>query len=94
MAKIRLSRQANEDLNQIVLDIMEQNPVAALQLHDFVWRRLNQLRAHPRSGRPGIAAGTSELVVNKNYIVVYEFDDEDEVLVLAIHYAGQDWRRS
>ncbi|WP_417209445.1 type II toxin-antitoxin system RelE/ParE family toxin [Antarctobacter sp.] len=55
----------------IVDDISDDNPDAALALMEEIQGKVAQFPAHPKRCRPGRTAGTRELVVRPNYIVVY-----------------------
>lgn len=74
--------------------IVERNPAAAAQVIGRIRIAADRLRAFPRIGRAGAAAGTYEWVVRDlPYIVVYEVDhQEDEVVVLAVFHGAQDRR--
>ncbi len=57
--------------------------------------RLNETDAllnHPTLYKPGRVKGTREMVVRPNFIVVYELDGTDVVILNVLH-AAQLWPR-
>jgi toxin ParE1/3/4 len=64
-AKARLS------LHQINYYIAERNPSAAQRLKDAIDQAVSNLPQHPYLYRLGLVAGTREIVVHPNYVVVY-----------------------
>ena len=87
--KIRWTARAAVDLEYIVNYIRKDNPAAALRMARTIYRGIAGLRDFPRSGRTGLAEDTRELVFSP-YIVVYEILN-DQVRVLRIRHAAQDW---
>lgn len=69
---------ASQDLDQILGYIEEHNLLAALNLQESIEYAVSQLPFHPYLYRLGRVAGTRELVVHPNYLVIYR------VAVLAI----------
>jgi len=51
----------------------------------------DSLDIFPRRGRIGRDSTTRELVTVRLYIVVYEIDDADNVTILSVWHAAQDW---
>lgn len=74
----------------IVDHIATDNPDAALTLLEDIERRAGNLSHHPRMGRLGRVAGTRELVVHANYIVVYA-ERGDGPVVLRVLHAARLW---
>ncbi|ESQ86849.1 hypothetical protein ABAC460_21775 [Asticcacaulis sp. AC460] len=81
---------ARADLLAIVDYISDDNPDAAQSLKDDIEAKLAKLRARPKLFRPGRVAGTREMVVRPNYIVIYAFDAH-KVFVLRVLHAAQQW---
>ena len=77
----------------IVDYISDANPDAAEALKEDIERKVSRLRENPRLYRIGRVAGTREMVVNSNYIVVYT-DDPDTVTILRVLHAAQQWPRT
>jgi toxin ParE1/3/4 len=90
--KVVVRESAAQDLEQIFEWIAKDSPRAAA---DVIWRiqqRINRLELDPLAhmGRPGLVAGTRELV-EFPYIIVYKvFDDLQDVVVLSIVHGAQD----
>jgi toxin ParE1/3/4 len=49
-----------------------------------------KLAGHPKLYRPGRVAGTREMVVRSNYVVVYA-EDVRAVSILRVLHAAQQW---
>ena len=81
---------ATADLLAIVDYISDDNPDAALALMDEIESKVARLPAHPQRCRAGRLAGTRELVVRPNYIVVYA-ETPAAVTVLRVLRAAQMW---
>jgi addiction module RelE/StbE family toxin len=84
------TRLAHIDRRAIRTYIAQDNPTAALALDTVISRRARQLTAHPDIGRPGRVAGTRELVVHVNFIVIYDIVG-DTVRILRILHAARQW---
>ena len=81
---------ARVDLLKIVDHISDDDPDAAQRLKDEIEAKVTRLQARPRLFRPGRVAGTREMVVRPNYLVVYTFDAR-KVSVLRVLHAAQQW---
>jgi toxin ParE1/3/4 len=62
---------ARDDLRSIIDYIASRNPAAALKLWEEIEAKVRRLAHEPRLYRTGRVAGTREMVVRPNYIVVY-----------------------
>ena len=62
---------ADEDREQIFLFITQDNPQAALEIDDLFTAAADSLATFPTRARVGRISDTRELVVHKNYILVY-----------------------
>ncbi|WP_368911426.1 type II toxin-antitoxin system RelE/ParE family toxin [Taklimakanibacter deserti] len=62
---------ARADLLAIVDYISDDNPDAAQRLKDEIETKAAKLLEHPKLCRPGRVAGTREMVVRANYLVIY-----------------------
>ena len=82
--EIEWREPAVADLMAIVDYISDDNPGAALALMDEI------LADHPKRCRPGRVAGTRELIVRPNYLVVYA-ETAAKVTVLRVLHAAQMW---
>ena len=65
---------ARGDLLSIVDSISDDNPDAAQRLKDEIEVKAAKLPKHPRLYRSGRIAGTREMVMRSNYVVVYAED--------------------
>ncbi len=81
---------ARADLLAIVDYISDDNPEAAQQLKDDIEAKVAKLPEHPKLYRPGRVAGTREMVVRRNYVVVYA-EDARAVSILRVLHAAQQW---
>ena len=78
------------DLLAIVDYIADDNPDAAQALKDEIEDRVARLPLNPRAYRAGRVAGTREMVVRPNYLVIYA-EDARAVTVLRVLHAAQLW---
>ena len=81
---------ARADLLAIVEYIADDNPDAAQELKDEIEARVSALARFPQMYKPGRVAGTREMVVRPNFIVVYA-EDAKTVSVLRVLHASQQW---
>lgn len=72
----------------IVDFISEDNPDAAQELKNEIEAKTEKLREFPELYNPGRKRGTRELVVHKNYIVIYRVMPK-QVEVLRVKHAAQ-----
>ena len=77
-------------VKEIVDYISDDNPQAAVALMDEIDEKVVRLLQNPAIHRQGRVAGTRELVVRPNYIVVYMCSDENIVIIQVLH-AAQQW---
>ena len=90
--RLRWTRLAEQDLDEIAKYIGQDSPAAAarvvLELIDQVE---TLLPAHPALGRPGRVLGTRELVIgNLPYIVAYRVRD-NIVEILRVMHTSRAW---
>lgn len=89
--RVRWTTNAANDLAHIVERIRNDNPAAAHRVAKTIYNAVAGLRRFPHRGRIGLAENTRELVFPPwPYIAVYEIV-EDQVQVLRIRHASQDW---
>ncbi len=74
----------------IIAYIADDNPDAAQRLKDDIEARTSRLAEHPKLYRAGRVAGTREMVVRSNYVVVYA-EDARAVSILRVLHAAQQW---
>ncbi len=94
MAKARLEwrETARADLLAIVDYISDDSVEAALALLDDIEAKVDQLVDNPKLYQAGRIIGTREMLVRRNYIVVYA-EDGHVVTILRILHAAQMWPR-
>lgn len=90
MTKLSWTREAIRDRDEIYDYIEADNPVAAMALDELFFEKAARLVDHPALGRPGRVAGTPELVVYGNYVVVYDLIG-DRIRVLRVLHAARQW---
>ncbi|QYA13391.1 type II toxin-antitoxin system RelE/ParE family toxin [Rhizobium sp. AB2/73] len=88
--KLAWTPEARADRRAIYTYIEAENATAALALDELLAKRSKQLITHPMTGRPGRVSGTRELVVHRNYLLVYDLADE-MVRIIRILHAAQQW---
>ncbi|MDR2614920.1 MAG: type II toxin-antitoxin system RelE/ParE family toxin [Candidatus Accumulibacter sp.] len=82
--------EAIQDREEIYDYIEADNPVAALALDEQFSEKAGRLVGHPGLGRLGRVAGTRELVVHRNYILVYDLAG-GVVRLLRVLHAARQW---
>lgn len=82
--------EAIVDRRAIYAHIEADNPNAALALDELFSTKATRLINHPGLGRPGRVGETRELVVHRNYILVYDTAGE-VVRVLRLLHAARQW---
>lgn len=85
-----MARSARADLLAIVDYISDENLDAAQRLKDEIEDKASKLPEHPKLYRPGRVAGTREMVVRPNYIVIYT-EDARAVVILRVLHAARQW---
>ena len=94
MANPRLEwrETARADLLAIVDYISDDNVDAALTLLEDVEVKAAQLVDNPKLYQAGRVEGTREMMVRRNYVVVYA-EDTGGVTILRVLHAAQMWPR-
>jgi toxin ParE1/3/4 len=90
--RVIVRESAEADLENIADWIARENPTAAVRVVAAIRDRINVLETDELAhmGRPGLIAGTRE-IIEYPYIIVYQVDDElREVVVLSIVHGAQD----
>lgn len=88
--RLAWTRSAQSDRAEIRAFIAADNPRAALALDELISEKAARLADHPELGRPGRVEGTRELVVHRNYILVYDIAG-DLVRILRMLHAARQW---
>jgi addiction module RelE/StbE family toxin len=87
---VRWSEEATADLVDIIDFIEQRNAVAAQSLHASIVQSAQNLPQMPYMFRLGRVAGTREIVVHPNYIVVYQVGG-DAIDILRILHSRQQY---
>lgn len=90
MRQLFWTPEAVQDRDAIYDYIEADNPIAALSHDEMFSDKANYLMDHPSLGRQGRVAGTRELVVHRNYILVYDVIG-DSVRILRVVHAALQW---
>lgn len=88
--RVRWSAYARTRREEIFDYISSDDPHAALHLDDNFSSAARRLKTLPNIGRAGRIEGTRELVVQANYILVYEVAEEN-VEILTIHHTSRQY---
>jgi toxin ParE1/3/4 len=87
--KLRLSLDAEADLQHIRDTIIAENPKAAERVQKSIARAIELLKYFPNIGRPGSAKGTREKPVKSfPYVIVYTVEG-GELIILRIYHGAQ-----
>jgi addiction module RelE/StbE family toxin len=81
---------ARADLLEIVDYISDDNPDAAQQLKDDIEIKVSALPDHPKLYRHGRIAGTREMIVRSNYVIVYA-ENAAGVTILRVLHVARAW---
>ena len=90
MRQLFWTPEAVQDRDDIYDYIEADNPIAALSLDESFSDKARYLMDHPGLGRKGRVAGTRELVVHRNYILVYDAAG-NSVRILRVIHAALQW---
>lgn len=89
--KVRWTPEAADDITVIVARVKADNPGAARKVASKILEGIHSLTRFPYAGRSGLVEDTRELVFSPwPYIVVYKVREE-EILLVRIRHAAQDW---
>lgn len=94
MLPVQWLAKASSNLATIIDYISERNDTAAEELQDEIERAASQLPQHPYLYRPGRVAGTREIVVHPNYVVVYRVRPTVIEIINVLHSRQQYPARS
>jgi len=81
---------ARADLLAIIGYIADDNRDAAQELKNEIETRVSELARHPQMCKAGRVAGTREMVVRPNYIVVYA-ENALTVSILRVLHSARQW---
>lgn len=90
MLSVQWTLEAIADREAIYDFIEQENPSAAIEIDSLFSSSAANLKLHPEIGRLGRVAGTRELVMHTNYILVYDADAAN-IRILRILHAAMRW---
>jgi addiction module RelE/StbE family toxin len=92
--KIRLSRDAIRDIDEIHDYIARDNQRAAARVTARIRSAIERLADHPLGGRIGQLPGTREWLVSRlPYLIIYRVDEEPPSLLIArVYHTSRDRR--
>jgi toxin ParE1/3/4 len=70
--------------------ISDDNPAAAQALKDEIEGKVSRLLEHPKLYRSGRIPDTREMVVHRNYVVIYT-EDKTTISILRVLHGAQQW---
>lgn len=82
--------EARADHDDIIGYIADRNPDAADRLKGLFDRCASQLLEFPEMHRPGRVAGTREVIVHPNYLLIYSIE-QDAIVITAVIHARQQY---
>ncbi|MDE1149183.1 MAG: type II toxin-antitoxin system RelE/ParE family toxin [Azospirillaceae bacterium] len=88
--KLVWTRPARIDRKEIYEYIAQENVIAAQNLDETFAKKAASLPNHPDMGRPGRIVGTRELVVHRNYVLIYAVTG-DTVGILRLLHTARQW---
>lgn len=89
MLQIVWSDEARGDLRSLIEYIAPRNSIAARRMKILFDEAILPAVEHPYLFRPGRIAGTREIVVHPNYILVYQVGDGALVVLRVLHARQQ-----
>ena len=87
--KLRWSRQARQDLNDIDAYIAADKPAVARKIIAGIRAAVEHLKKHPHMGRAGRVSGTRELI-DAPFVIVYVVAG-DTVHIVAVFHGSKQW---
>ena len=85
MLPIRWQAEAEADLATILAHITQRNRQAATDLFNKINQAISKLPQHPHLYRLGRVAGTREMVIHSNYVVVYRVGVTEIEILSIVH---------
>ncbi|HET9643053.1 MAG TPA: type II toxin-antitoxin system RelE/ParE family toxin [Burkholderiaceae bacterium] len=90
--RVRWTTQAEQDRLDIMTYIAGDNVRAAIAMDELFGEAASRLEEFPMIGKPGLVAGTRELIPHESYRLIYEVDEPaDTVWVLALIHTARQW---
>lgn len=91
MMPIVWTETARQDLREIIQYISERNPAAALRIGRSIESSTALLQEHPKLYRMSLRVpNCREIIVHKNYIVLYQ-EEQDMIRVVNVIHARRNF---
>lgn len=90
MIPVQWKKTAYFDLWTIIDYISDDNPEAAQELKDEVLAKIEKLSQNPQIYRAGRVPNTREIVVRKNFVIIYS-KSPIQITILRILHAAQKY---
>lgn len=88
--RVRLTRRALGDLEEIATSLQAHNPAAALRVAAGLQRALQLLAAHPQAGRMLVGGRRRFALPRYPYLIFYHLDEAAQsVDVITIRHGGR-----
>lgn len=84
------TREAKNNLKEIISHIWRDNPAAALKMRARIEKAAAYLERQPFMGRIGAISGTREAIPHPSYRIVYQVID-GTVAILAVVHTARRW---
>lgn len=89
---VKWTTAAELDRVDVMDHIAEDSVRAALAMDELFGAAAARLADFPMLGKPGLVAGTRELIAHENYRLVYEIDQADKtVWILTLIHTSRRW---
>jgi addiction module RelE/StbE family toxin len=88
--KLRWSATATRELEEIFAYLQQRSPTSAKNVAERILHRARALRDFPRTGSETPVKGLHRaVVVNYPYVILYEINKTDEVLIASVRHTAQ-----
>jgi len=87
--KLTWTQSAHADRKAIREHVAQHAPQAAIDLDQLIGEKAKVLCTHPKLGRIGRVENTRELVIHKNYYLVYDL--ADDIRILRVLHTSKMW---
>ena len=93
MAGVLWTDEALKDLDEILAEIEQHNPLAAIDLVETIIASGNALKAFPMRNPVRHEGGLRERpILGTRYILIYRLDEDDRVFILAVRHGARERR--
>ena len=89
--RVKWSRKALINLDMAIEYIAADNPVAAKDVAQRIWKAAQMLASQPGMGRPGRVTGTRELVISGLPFILPYIERDGAVIILRVMHTSMKW---